>query len=74
MLLGWKKPAEGGAVASYKVQRRERPEGPWVIAGMAIQSELTMTDQERGKEWEYRVITVNAAGEGAPSNTVAAVL
>ncbi|MEW5995359.1 MAG: hypothetical protein AB1744_13335 [Candidatus Zixiibacteriota bacterium] len=27
-----------------------------------------------GKEWEYRVIAVNKAGEDGPSNTVMAVL
>jgi hypothetical protein len=26
------------------------------------------------KDWEYRVIAVNKAGEGAPSNTVVAVV
>jgi hypothetical protein len=31
-------------------------------------------NQERCKEWEYRVIAVNKAGEGQPSNTVMAVL
>ena len=31
-------------------------------------------NQERGKEWEYRVIAVNKAGEGELSNTVMAVL
>ncbi len=31
-------------------------------------------EQERGKDWEYRVIAVNKAGEGLPSNTVDAVL
>ena len=74
IFLDWKKPVDGGAVASCKIERRERPAGPWLIAGMAIQSETTLTDQERAKEWEYRVIAVNAAGEGMPSNTVAAVL
>jgi hypothetical protein len=29
---------------------------------------------ERGKKWEYRVIAANKAGEGEPSNAVAAVL
>jgi len=74
VFLDWKKPTDGGAVASYKIERRERPEGPWGIASMAIESEATLHNQERGKEWEYRVIAVNKAGEGMPSNTVAAVL
>ncbi len=41
---------------------------------MAIESEITLSGQERGKEWEYRVIAVNKAGEGTPSNTVMVVL
>jgi len=41
---------------------------------MATKSEITLTNQERGKEWEYRVLAVNKAGEGQPSNTVMAVL
>ena len=35
-------------------------------------SEVTLSNQERGKEWEYRVIADNKAGEGQPSNTVTA--
>jgi len=61
-------------VTADVVQRRERPSGPWTDAGMAIESEITLSDQERGKEWEYRIIAVNKAGEGEPSNTVMAVL
>jgi len=72
--LDWKKPAEGGAVASYKIERRERPAGDWMIISMAIESEATLMNQERGKEWEYRVIAVNKAGEGMASNTAVAVL
>jgi len=74
IFLDWKEPVEGGAVAAYKIQRRQRPNGPWTDVGMAIESEITLTNQERGKEWEYRVIAVNKAGEGQPSNTVMAVL
>jgi len=61
-------------VASYKIERRERPEGRWSIPGVAVETESTLTSQERGKEWEYRLIAVNKAGEGTPSNTVMAVL
>jgi len=74
VFLDWKEPVDGGAVAAYKIQRRLRPDGPWSDAGMAIDSEITLTNQERGKEWEYRVLAVNKAGEGEPSNTVMAVL
>jgi len=74
IFLDWKAPTDGGKVAAYKIQRRERPSGPWSDVGLAIESEITLSDQERGKEWEYRVIAVNKAGEGQPSNTVMAVL
>ncbi|MCH9035141.1 MAG: fibronectin type III domain-containing protein [Planctomycetes bacterium] len=65
---------DGGKVAACKIERRKRPSDPWTDAGMAIGSEITLSNQERGKEWEYRVIAVNKAGEGTPSNTVMAVL
>jgi len=74
IFLDWKAPVDGGKVASYTIQRRERPEGAWSIAGVATETETTLTGQERGKEFEYRVIAVNKAGEGTPSNTLMAVL
>ena len=74
VFLDWKKPADGGAVAAYKIERRERPAGPWTLISMAIESEATLNNQERGKDWEYRIIATNKAGDGMPSNTVAAVL
>ena len=74
VFLDWKKPADGGTVAAYKIERRERPTGDWVLANMAIESEATLNNQERGKDWEYRVIATNKAGESIPSNTVAVVL
>ncbi len=72
--LDWKEPVDGGAVNAYKIQRRLRPDGAWTDVGMAVESEITLTAQERTKEWEYRVAAVNLAGEGAASNTVMAVL
>ena len=74
IFLDWKKPADGGAVAAYKIERRERPTGDWMLVNMAVESEATLNNQERGKDWEYRVIATNKAGESTPSNTVAAVL
>ena len=72
--LDWKAPSDGGKVAAYKIQRRQPAETAWTDIGMAVESEITLTDQDRGKQWEYRIIAVNKAGEGEPGNTVAAVL
>jgi len=72
--LKWKKPSDGGAVSAYRIERRRRPDGDWQIVGMAVECRVTLTDQQRGIEWEYRIIAVNKTGEGQPSNTVAAVL
>lgn len=74
LLLDWKKPIDGGKAAFYRIERRELPGGNWTMAGTALESEATLTNQERGKECEYRVIAVNKAGESDPSNTVTAVL
>ena len=74
IFLDWKAPSDGGKVAAYKITRRQRPSGPWTDAGMAIESEITLSDQARGEELEYRVLAVNKAGEGEASNTVMAVL
>ena len=74
IFLDWKKPADGGAVAAYKIERREQPTGTWMLVNMAIESEATLNNQERGKDWEYRIIATNKAGESIPSNTIAAVL
>ncbi|MDF1545179.1 MAG: fibronectin type III domain-containing protein [bacterium] len=54
--------------------RRIRPDGPWEDVATAVITEATLVDQERGKEWEYRIVAINKAGEGEPSNTVMAVL
>jgi len=61
-------------VAAYQIERRERPAGNWILAALAIESEATLNNQERGKDWEYRIIATNKAGASTPSNTVAAVL
>jgi len=72
--IGWTAPADGGAPSAYKVMRRERPAGAWEDVFTAVTNEATLVDQPRGKELEYRIIAVNKAGEGEPSNTEMVVL
>lgn len=74
IFLDWKNPTSGGRVASYRVERRERPEGPWETVGANNLTELLLINQPRNKELEYRVIAFNSNGDSTPSNTVAAVL
>ncbi|MDU9047606.1 MAG: fibronectin type III domain-containing protein [Candidatus Electrothrix sp. Rat3] len=65
---------DGGKAAFYRVEQRQLPDGEWTMVGTALETEITLNNQKRGKEHEYRVIAVNKAGESDPSNTVAAVL
>ncbi|MCP4710694.1 MAG: fibronectin type III domain-containing protein, partial [Planctomycetes bacterium] len=76
--LKWIKPTIGGAVRNYVVQRRDHDEagqfGNWQLLDFAYDTEMTLTDQPRGVQMEYRVKASNAAGESAPSNTTPVVL
>ena len=72
VFLGWKAPVEGGKPKAYKVQRRSGDN--WQDIATAILTEATLVDQLEKTELEYRVIAVNKAGDGQPSNTVMAVL
>ena len=74
VFLDWKKPTVGGRVSAYRVMRRERPAGPWEDVATAVISEATLVDQPRGKEFEYRIVAINKAGDGSPSNTAMVVL
>lgn len=51
---------------TYRVGARERT--------TAMESEITLSDQTRNKELEYRIIAINKAGQGQPSSTVMVVL
>lgn len=74
VFLDWKQPVDGGLVNAYKIQRRKRDGGSWMDAGMAVETETLLPDQESGIEVEYRVLAVNKLGDGPPSNIVRAVL
>ena len=72
--LTWKAPVDGGKPSAYRVVRRERPAGAWSDLATVFVTDVTLTDQPRGTEFEYRVIAANKTGEGDPSNTVVVVL
>jgi hypothetical protein len=72
--LDWKAPAESGKPKAYKVQRRLRDGNGWQNVATAILTEATLVEQPEKTELEYRVIAVNKAGDGQPSNTVEVVL
>jgi hypothetical protein len=74
ILLDWKNPVDGGKIAAFRIERRERANGPWDHVGTAVESEILLSRQQRGVELEYRAVAVNKAGEGRASNVVTAVL
>jgi hypothetical protein len=72
VFLDWKQPVDGGRVSAYKVQSRSGGNGQDVAT--AIETESTLVDQPVKTELEYRVIAINKARVGPPSNTVRVVL
>jgi hypothetical protein len=64
---------DGGAVSAYKVQRRKTG-GDWSDVGTAVNSEITLNNQDTGVELEYQVVAVNTTGDGLASNIVRVVL
>jgi hypothetical protein len=74
VVFDWKAPVDGGAVAAYTIQRRNRDGGSWEDVGTSVDTEELLSNQPRGVELEYRVIAVNKTGAGQPSATVTVVL
>ena len=74
----WDKPADGGSVRNYILQRRDAAEsgefGNWQLIDLFYDSLITIDNQPRGIDLEYRVIAANAAGQSLPSNTATVVL
>ncbi|MCK4789295.1 MAG: fibronectin type III domain-containing protein [Desulfobacteraceae bacterium] len=74
VFLDWKAPAEGGKPKAYKIQRLLRSGGSWQDVATAILTEATLVEQPEKTEIEYRLVGINKAGQGKPSNTVEVVL
>jgi hypothetical protein len=49
--MQWEAPITGGAVAGYRIEKRDLAEGAqWKIVWMSVITSATLTGQERGKE------------------------
>ena len=72
--LSWRKPLDGGEVRAYRIERCGLGSERWEIASMSMATKTRFEHQERGVHWMYRVIAVNAVGEGPFSGIEEAVL
>ena len=63
-----------GRVTYYEVERTECGKDEWTHAGATQVTRIRLDNEERGIEWEYRVIAVNKQGRSIESNVVRAVL
>ena len=77
--LKWEKPANGGTVRNYIIERRQQIQsggefGVWSLVNTTYNREINLTDQPENVRLEYRVKAANAAGESLPSNSVSVVL
>ncbi|XP_065220483.1 twitchin isoform X27 [Planococcus citri] len=70
--LKWMSPITNGGspIIGYDVERREVLSGRWIKLTKAPIRDLEFDDTHvhEGKQYEYRVSAVNAAGSGAPSD------
>ena len=71
--LRWRPPHDGGPAAEYRMQRR-RLGGPWEYVATAVDNHCILFDQPCGIEFDVRVVAVNKAGAGEPSDSITVVL
>lgn len=73
-VMHWQKPTTGGKVSAYKVQLFEEEHGIWTTVAIETHTDALLLYQQVGKPLNYRVMAINSAGEGTPSNPVEVVL
>ena len=79
LTLKWNRPKTGGAVSSFRIERSDQPEGggvpgPWTLVNTYYTNQVTLENQPRSIEMQYRVIATNAAGDSLASNIATVVL
>jgi len=75
--LIWKKPADGGTVYNYIIERRSLDTSRsdnWTLATISYGCRITLANQPKGIKLEYRAIASNLTGQSLPSNTVTITL
>lgn len=69
--MAWKPPtSDGGApVEKYIIEKREKGKGTWAKAaeGPFLSNKASVVGLAEGKEYEFRIMAVNKAGPGQPS-------
>jgi len=87
LTIRWKRPVQGsgGPVRTYIIERRQLASGQsqvddnsrsevWKQAGISLETTVSLKDQPRGVQLEYRTMAINKSGQSEPSNTIAVVL
>lgn len=69
----WKLPTGGGKVSMYRLMAQEAG-GNWREVASAVKDEAIVTGLTSGKEYNFCVVAINAAGASGQSNTVTAFL
>ncbi|GLH11531.1 Titin, partial [Gryllus bimaculatus] len=75
--IKWTPPISNGGspILGYDVERRDRMTGRWVKLNKEPTKHLEFYDDhvQEGRQYEYRVTAINAAGHGKPSDTSALI-
>lgn len=75
--IEWKEPRKDGGtpIVGYIIEKKSRF-GPWekALQVPANQTKATVPDLQEGEEYEFRVIAVNKAGPGDPSDASKAII
>ena len=72
--MTWDKPATGGKIRNYLIQRRILNQRAWELVTIAYENRMTLTKQPNGVVLEYQIIAANKAGPSPPGNTATMML